>query len=359
MRQVANLAEKGANRRRGAESLSIYGPHTGRRSGVVQEHLGPSVPQPVSIETGSIGERETMRKTLLLLCYTGLSVLAVGAFLLARGRTGSADPKSSSAWIAPEPGPPVVVDQGFEVDILVDGRPLEEYYARGKAYVEAIEGSEYEVRIRNPLPFRVAVALSVDGLNSIDARRTSAWNASKWVIGPYQTIHIGGWQMSSERARRFYFTSERDSYAAKLGQAANLGVVSAVFFRERRPTPVPVTPPPRPRPSYEEDARNKRSEAPSVSSEGQSAAKANRDSTAPVPDDEYAATGIGRSVQNDVRWIDLDLDLRPAAEVSIRYEYYPVLVRLGILPRPYTRPDPLRRRESATGFEDRRFSPEP
>src|SRR5713226_9563622 len=119
-----------------------------------------------------------MRKTLLLLCCTGLSVLAVGAFLLARGRTASADLESSSASIAPEPGPTVVADQGFEVDILVDGRPLEEYYARGKAYVEAIEGSEYEVRIRNPLPFRVAVALSVDGLNSIDARSTSAWNAS-------------------------------------------------------------------------------------------------------------------------------------------------------------------------------------
>ncbi|MCR6679546.1 hypothetical protein NVV43_29305, partial [Escherichia marmotae] len=80
-----------------------------------------------------------------------------------------------------------------------------------------------ELQIRNPLPERVAVALSVDGLNSIDARHTSAWNSSKWVIEPYGTITIGGWQMSSERARRFYFTNERDSYAAKLGQTANVG----------------------------------------------------------------------------------------------------------------------------------------
>ena len=49
---------------------------------------------------------------------------------------------------------------------------------------------------------RVAVALSVDGLNTIDARHTSPWNASKWVLEPYETITIGGWQMSSERARR-------------------------------------------------------------------------------------------------------------------------------------------------------------
>jgi hypothetical protein len=203
--------------------------------------------------------------------------------------------------------------------------------------------------------------LSVDGLNSIDARRTSAWHASKWVIGPYSTIHIGGWQMSSERARRFYFTTERDSYAAKLGQTSNLGLISAVFFREIRPIPIPIAPPPRHRPRYEEDGAGNRqkSEAPSASAEAQGSAKGRSDSITPVPDDDYAATGIGRSVRNDVRWVNMDLDSRPAAEVTLRYEYYPALVRLGILPRQYARPDSLRRREGATGFEDRRFSPEP
>jgi hypothetical protein len=227
------------------------------------------------------------------------------------------------------------------------------------------------------LPYRVAVALSVDGLNSIDARHTTAWNASKWVIEPYGTINISGWQMSSERARRFYFTSERDSYGAKLGQTSNLGLISAVFFRERRPIPVPISPPPRPLPRriYEEDGRlNKEDEAPSAGNSSDSASSESKSrsgastetfknaqpSARPMPDDEYAATGIGRSVQNDVHWVNMDLDSRPAAEVTIRYEYYPALVRLGILPRRYyERPDPLRRRESSRGFEDRRFSPEP
>jgi hypothetical protein len=264
----------------------------------------------------------------------------------------------------------VTVDRGFEVQILVDGRPLEEYNARGKSYVEALAGAEYEVRIRNPLPYRVAVALSVDGLNSIDARHTTAWNASKWVIEPYGTINISGWQMSSERARRFYFTSERDSYGAKLGQTSNLGVVSAVFFRERRPYPVPLAPPPRP--IYEEDGRRRSGEAPTAGSTAEpsvdksESARSGRDSVVapkgqvmPQPDDEYAATGIGRSVHNDVRWVNMELDSRPAAEVVIRYEYYSALVRLGVLPRAFPRPDPLRRREGARGFEDRGFSPEP
>ena len=193
-------------------------------------------------------------------------------------------------------------ERGFELDVLVDGRPLNEYYSRGRTYVEALQGAEYELRLRNNSADRVAVALSVDGLNTIDARHTSAWNASKWVIEPFQTITITGWQMSSERARRFYFTNERDSYGAKLGQTANLGVIAAVFFRERS-RPVPITP------SYPRGGDKNSMEAPS-----QSAQSVRRD-------DERAATGIGRNVRNDVRWVDMDLDSRAAGEVTIRYEY--------------------------------------
>lgn len=245
----------------------------------------------------------------------------------------------------------------FQVDVLVDGRPLAEYYARGKSYIEALEGVEYEIRISNPLPDRVAVALSVDGLNTIDARHTSAWSSSKWVIEPYQTITIGGWQMSSERARRFYFTSERDSYGARLGQSSNLGLIGAVFFRERNRRPIPIAPP-QPRDSEERSAGDSSSEAQSAKSRAGETAKQGRGAVSSMPNDDYAATGIGRSVQNDVRWVNMDLDSQPAAELSIRYEYYPALVRLGVIPRQYD-PDPLRRRERSKGFEDRRFSPEP
>ena len=305
-------------------------------------------------------------KRALLLCCGGLALIAVSAFIFSNSRTQAAPTEP-----LPDYRSPVDTDRGFEVQILVEGRPLEEYSDRGKSYVEALAGAEYEVRIRNPLPYRVAVALSVDGLNSIDARRTTAWNASKWVIEAYGTINISGWQMSSERARRFYFTSERDSYGAKLGQTSNLGVVSAVFFRERRPYPFPITPPPRPRPIYEEDGRRRSAEAPSAGGTGESSvdrsdttrsqdsAATRKGQVVPQPDDEYAATGIGRSVHNDVRWVNMELDSRPAGEVVIRYEYYSALVRLGVLPRPYPRPDPLRSREGARGFEDRRFSPEP
>lgn len=279
-------------------------------------------------------------------------ILSVTAFLLAIGLGTGTVPllrhanaailqDSTSDRLTRRPYP------SFEVDVIVNGRPLAEYYAKGRTYVEALRGAEYELRLRNSSADRMAVALSVDGLNTIDARHTSAWNASKWVIEPYQTITISGWQMSSERARRFYFTNERDSYGAKLGQTANLGVISAVFFRERRRAVVPVTPP------YPITRDRMEPQQSSKSRSGEAAAD-NR-AMAPRPDDEYAATGIGRNVRHDVRWVDMDLESRPAGDVTIRYEYYSALLRLGVVPRHTSRdPYPLNRREDSRGF-----SPEP
>ena len=275
-------------------------------------------------------------------------VLGTGTVVLLRHADAAVVQESSSDRVI-APRKPY---SGFQMDVVVNGRPLAEYYARGRTYVEALNGAEYELRVRNSTSDRVAVALSVDGLNTIDARHTSAWNASKWVIEPYQTITISGWQMSSERARRFYFTNERDSYGAKLGQTANLGVISAVFFRERRPITM-VTPYPIYR-DRDSEGLGRGQEAPSAKSSGEAA----RDKRAVVPvpdDDDYAATGIGRSVRHDVRWVNMDLESSAAGELTIRYEYYSALLRLGVVPRPQPRePYPLQRREDSRGF-----SPEP
>ena len=289
-----------------------------------------------------------MRRTHLLTCAVAL-VMGLLALAGNFAKTTAAGAASLSARTrqSQEIRRPLYYSD-FQLTVLVDGRQVPEYNVRGKTYVEAHRGAEYELRIRNPLPERVAVALSVDGLNSIDARHTSAWNSSKWVIEPYGTITIGGWQMSSERARRFYFTTERDSYAAKLGQSANIGLISAVFFRERDRYPVPIIPPPLSR--KETNRGQPKSGSPTESEARDNSA---RGAIVRPSDDDYAATGIGRSVRNEVRWIQMDLESRPAGEISIRYEYYSALLRLGVVPRPYD-VDPLRRREQSRGF-----SPEP
>ena len=294
---------------------------------------------------------------------TGICALLPAVAMMFPGE--KAAPPISAAPNSPVEAPSAVSEQdmyprsSFDVNIMVDGVPLQEYYARGKTYIEATEGREYSVSIHNPLGVRVAVALAVDGMNSIDARRTTAYEASKWVIEPYGDITVSGWQMSGSRARRFYFTNSRDSYGAKLGQTANLGVISAVFYRENRQPPITITP------RRNEDGAGDNKEYPDSPNESSgraqsdSGARAKAAPSQPMrkPDD-YAATGIGRSVRNDVRWLNLDLERNPVASIALRYEYRPELVRLGVLPAPYY-PDPMERREKSTGFRDHRYSPEP
>jgi hypothetical protein len=307
-----------------------------------------------------------MRRTLTAL--TGIGLIATLAVLVAAqgggadrddgGRVGAQ--QTTGRIIERRP----VQEERFGVEVLAGGRARDKYPARGRVYVEAVEGEEYALRLSNPLPVRVAVALSVDGLNTIDARRTTARDASKWVIPPYGSITVSGWQMSSTRARRFYFTNEQDSYANRIGRPSDMGVITAVFFRERR-NRSDIYLPPRPheaQPRGEDRSESKRrtqQDAPPAAS-AQSGSANGRVMQTPEADDEYAATGIGRSVTNDVWSVQMDLESSPAAEMTLRYEFRDALVRLGVLPRNYpSQPDPLRRRERARGFEDRQFSPEP
>jgi hypothetical protein len=231
-----------------------------------------------------------------------------------------------------------------DVEILVGGTPQRRYAHDGRWYVEALKGREYAIRLRNPYGVRVAVALSVDGLNTIDARETTSVAARKWVLAPYETVTISGWQTSQTEARRFEFTTEAQSYGQALGKTANLGVITAVFFKERAPAILSEA---------SNDRRQREAAAPSAApAEPVASAAQGRSKRA---DDEYAATGMGRRTGHAVEQVWLDLEDSPATSVIIRYEFRPQLVRLGILPSSTI--DPLQRREGASGFEPG-FAPE-
>ena len=224
------------------------------------------------------------------------------------------------------------VDGTPEVTVLVGGVPRDEYVHRGTTYIEAIRGREFTIRLRNPTAHRVAVALSVDGLNTIDAKHTDAWSASKWVLEPYETAEISGWQVSDRSARRFYFTGERDSYGNKLGKTQNLGIIEAVFYRERVPR-------------FSQEWQNKEQRRQGGVEGGAIPPAPQSAEAAPRADDEYAATGMGRRTRHAVEEVAIELERDPIAAVALRYEFRPQLVRLGVFQR-----DPLERRERARGF---------
>lgn len=241
---------------------------------------------------------------------------------------------------------PALTGGDLDIQVLVKGTPLHEYAARGTTYIEATRNAEYALRLRNRTGRRLAVALAVDGLNSIDAKTTSAAAAAKWVLDPWQEITVSGWQTSQRDARRFVFTTETDSYGAWLGRPEQLGVIEAVAFRERQPSPKPFA-----------IGDSGKSEESSGRSKRQPAAP-QAGSTAGELSESHAATGVGRRVDNPVRRVWLDLEREPSSQIRIRYEYREQLFALGVLPPPPL-PDPLDRREQARGFTDGGFCPDP
>ena len=264
----------------------------------------------------------------------------------------------------------------YTVAVIVDGSPAPEYAARGRIYVEALKGRTFSLRLTNPTAERVAVALSVDGRNVIDAKRTDAGTATKWILMPGQTADIPGWQISGDTSRRFFFTETRHSYAKWLGDTANVGTIEAVFFRERgrlaaapppRPIPwlekraeaareaaeAPASPPNSPEPQMRDEASRGDVGAAAPSDSRQARANANAKAKSSAAD-SFAATGIGERTPFAVEWTSFDEDPSPAARVSLRYEFRPELLRLGVIPRE----DELYARDRGRGFE-RQYAPDP
>ncbi len=241
---------------------------------------------------------------------------------------------------------------GFELSVVVDGCEAPEYEHGGKLYVEALRGRNFTLRLFNPTGERVAVALSVDGRNVVDAKRTGAREATKWILAPGQTLEIPGWQVSGETSRRFFFTETARSYAKWLGDTGNVGTIEAVFFRERLREALekgPASPETRGE-ILDEPMGDARKSAPR-SAGATAAPPAAREKES----DRFAATGIGERSRFAVRWVEFEEDPDPAARIALRYEFRRELVRLGVLSREE---DALAARERARGFEPR-YAPDP
>jgi len=200
----------------------------------------------------------------------------------------------------------------FTMEVISDnyGRKQESYRYNGP-FILAYPQERYSLRIHNPMPVRVAVNLTIDGINSITGQPSySPDQGRKWVLDPYSSATISGWQVDSYNSRRFYFTSKEDSYASwrsnQLGEdlTVKCGQIAAAFFFSRSEME-----------AYFE--RNPIYEGPIVYQEGYHKHKSDRFGASPqaAPSAEYsrhlrkqAGTGMGERECNPVYTVNFRYD---------------------------------------------------
>jgi hypothetical protein len=217
----------------------------------------------------------------------------------------------------------------FESNVISNGyNSFPEIRKSGKPYLQVQEGAEYSIVVTNPLPVRVAVAVSIDGLNSIDGKRTSAEDGQKWIIEAYGSLTLRGWQTDRSSLRRFVFTGQNESYAQWKGEkdrkkyTKNLGVIGVAFFWNRAELDAVLHPPVPFARKYEECEKDK---ALSGAAAPQASAPASRASADEMESKKSrAGTGMGNKETNNVIDVEYKYDTgmyHNADVLTIYYEF--------------------------------------
>ncbi len=128
----------------------------------------------------------------------------------------------------------IIADNGNHFSIYpVTQRHLKKEY---RAYVEAINGENYSLNIRNYSNQRLGLVIAVDGRNIISGKKSKLKHSENmYILGPYETQSYSGWRTSSKDIHRFYFTDSEDSYAEAFDDDSAMGVIAVAVYEEKQP----------------------------------------------------------------------------------------------------------------------------
>jgi len=125
------------------------------------------------------------------------------------------------------------------------GQPLRVWRHDGRLFVAGRPGARYGLKVVNNTDGRVLVVMSVDGVNILTGD-TANYDQRGYIFDAHESYAVLGWRKSDTEVADFTFASLPQSYAARTGRPADVGVIGLAVFNERIPPPEPVyeAPPP-------------------------------------------------------------------------------------------------------------------
>ncbi len=243
---------------------------------------------------------------------------------------------------------------GSLVDVTVidrdSGSTLPAHRHEGKLFVAGTPGHRYAVRLYNRSGARVLTVLSVDGVNAITGQ-TANPQQSGYVLDAYQSTEVDGWRKDMSEIAQFNFTALDNSYAARTGRPANVGVIGVAVFREKPPVwrerDDKISMREAPSQPYSADATSAASAAPPAADATERAKSTNAPAGAakdyggvaaqrpiPIPE-ETLGTGHGARESSYASYTTFERAGSSPDEVdSIWYDSYRNLVARGVIPPP-------------------------
>jgi hypothetical protein len=182
---------------------------------------------------------------------------------------------------------------GYELQVLVDGVPVQTFDHVGENFVMGQLGARYTLRVVNHTGRRIEAVMSVDGRDAIDGKPADFRSKRGYLVPAWGSVEVDGWRLSRAEVAAFRFATVADSYAARTGNAREVGVIGVAVFPERYVAPRPVyAPPPRyPEWRYRDDGLGY---DPSVGGGRDKRAELDR-SAAPAPPAAKSSSGAGRA----------------------------------------------------------------
>jgi len=256
--------------------------------------------------------------------------MRLAALAFAAALAAGLDPRAAAAR------PPELPARSGPYSIeLVDesGAVLPTWFHRGRVYVLGTLGRRYGVRVRNGSPRRVEVVVSVDGRDVIDGKPAS-FDRPGYVVSAWGEVLIDGYRLSEASVAAFRFGTVPRSYASRMGDARDVGVIGVAVFPEREvyrrpaPPPPPYVPYGAPRAESEPGARS--GEAPEA---GADAAPSRDKSARVLPEAQRPGLGTEFGEQRESHAVEVAFERahpQPDAVLALRYDDRAGLLALGI-----------------------------
>jgi hypothetical protein len=250
---------------------------------------------------------------------TALAIASVAAAIAFPGLALSRTPQAPDRW-----GP-------YSVEIVDEsGAPLPTFQHRGRTYVLGELGLRYPCASATDPP--VGPRSSFWWTAATSDGRPSAFDRRGYVIAPHGEAVIDGYRLDERSVAAFRFSSVPRSYASRMGDARDVGVIGVAVFPERQ-RPALVRPPwlaerggvpydrdraPAPAPSEHEQGT--RAEAPGAKS-ARPALEGRAPGMAPRDDRPGLGTEFGEEHGSHVERVAFErASSRPAAVLTVRYD---------------------------------------